>query len=226
MNPLVLLVARPTPSGTNERGLAALAAAVAQRVPGPVRVAHLDQDEPTVHDVLDEALADGTPAVTVVPLALPPDAYLTNWIGRAVANWRETRAGAERVEIGLAPPLATTDPLADAVAALADAPTTAITASPAGFRSPAWSVLEIPDRHLLVCRGPRCTVYGAGADLPRGRRRGEGHRHAGEPRRLSRPVQPRAAGDRQPVRGVAPVRHARGGRSPRASVGPDVRARR
>lgn len=163
MNPLVLLVARPTPSGTNERGLAALAAAVAQRVPGPVRVAHLDQDEPTVHDVLDEALADGTPAVTVVPLALPPDAYLTNWIGRAVANWRETRAGAERVEIGLAPPLATTDPLADAVAALADAPTTAITASPAGFRSPAWSVLEIPERHLLVCRGPRCTVYGAGA---------------------------------------------------------------
>ena len=163
---MILLIARPTPAGVNERGLAALADAVARRVAEPVRVAHLDQDEPTIHDVLDEALADGTPAVTVVPLALPPDAYLTNWIGRAVANWRETRAAAGLdigVEIGLAPALATTDPLADAVAALADAPTTAITASPAGFRSPAWSVLEIPDRHLLVCRGPRCTVYGAGA---------------------------------------------------------------
>lgn len=162
-DPLVLLVARPTPSGTNERALAALADAVAQRVPGPVRVAHLDQDEPTIHDVLDAALADGVPAVTIVPLALPPDAYLTTWIGRAVANWRETRGDAARVEIGLAPPLAATDPLADAVAALTGAPTTAITASPAGFRSPAWSVLEIPARHLLVCRGPRCTVYGAGA---------------------------------------------------------------
>ena len=128
---MILLIARPTPAGVNERGLAALADAVARRVAEPVRVAHLDQDEPTIHDALDEALADGTPAVTVVPLALPPDAYLTNWIGRAVANWRETRAAAGLdigVEIGLAPALATTDPLADAVAALADAPTTAITA--------------------------------------------------------------------------------------------------
>jgi (2Fe-2S) ferredoxin len=67
------------------------------------------------------------------------------------------------------PALRTADGLADApgiaatVAELAASEGEPVTASPATFRSPAWSRLPAPGPHLLVCRGPRCTAYGAGA---------------------------------------------------------------
>lgn len=157
----MLLVARPTPAGIDERSLAGLVAAVQARTDGPVRAAHLDQADPSVHTVLDELVAAGTAAVLVVPLAIPADRYLATWIGKAVANWRETREVQLDVRLGDWP--AALPAVADALAAMAPRAGHMITASPAGFRSPAWSVLEIPDRHLLVCRGPRCTVYGAGA---------------------------------------------------------------
>lgn len=158
---IVLLVARPTPSGVDTRSLVRLADAVAARIAEPVRIAFLDQAEPSIHDALDDAATDGAATVTVVALAVPADPYTTAWIGRAVANWTETRASA--LDVRLAASLTDTSLLADAVADLAGACGTAVSASPAGFRSPSWSVLEIPDRHLMVCRGPRCTAYGAGA---------------------------------------------------------------
>ncbi|MGH3587181.1 MAG: (2Fe-2S) ferredoxin domain-containing protein [Pseudonocardia sp.] len=155
----LVLVARPTPSGIDERSLRTLAAAVAERSPLPVHVAHLDQAEPSIHAVLDE-LADGaTRTVLLVPLAVPADRYLASWIGKAVANWHETRG--DDLDVRTTEGLTALPAVADAIAALGDG--VPVTASPAAFRSPAWSVLEIPQRHLLVCRGPRCTAYGAGA---------------------------------------------------------------
>lgn len=158
---MLLLVARPTPSGVDVRSLGRLAAAVAVRTDRHVRVAHLDQAEPTIHDALDTAVAAGTSDVLVVPLAIPDDRYLATWIGRAVANWRETRG--HDLDVRITDGLGALPAVADALAGLAETEGRPITAAPAGFRSPAWSVLEIPDRHLLVCRGPRCTAYGAGA---------------------------------------------------------------
>ena len=158
----LVLVARPTPSGVDGRSLARLAAAVAGRVPGPVRVAHLDQEDPSVPAVLDALTAERVPAVLLVPLAVPADRYLTTWIGRAAAPGRggAGRAGAGP-DVRIAPGL--TGFAADAVAELAQGDGDPVTASAAGFASPAWSVLDVPDRHLLVCRGPRCLVHGAGA---------------------------------------------------------------
>lgn len=157
----LVLVVRPTPAGLDERALRRFARAVADRVPEPVRIAHLDQEDPSLHRVLDDLAAAGVRSVLVLALAVPADRYLTTWIGKAVANWRETREHA--VEIRQADGLAEFPGAADAVAGLAATEGRPITASPAGFRSPAWSDLEIPDRHLLVCRGPRCTAHGAGA---------------------------------------------------------------
>lgn len=159
---LVLLVARPTPSGIDRRALAHLAEQVAARLPDPVEVAYLDQDEPAIHDVLDTARDTAVEEVVVVPVALPSDPYLRGWIARAVANWRETRAGAGRPDVRLAADPTRSAAIGSLLADLALGPTSPITASPAGFRSPAWSVLDKPERHLFVCRGPRCTVYGAG----------------------------------------------------------------
>ncbi|WP_020663188.1 (2Fe-2S) ferredoxin domain-containing protein [Amycolatopsis benzoatilytica] len=158
---VLLLVARPTPSGIDEQSLKRLAAAVAERTDRPVRVAHLDQTEPTIHDALDDAVAAEAAGVLVVPLTIPDDRYLATWIARAVANWRETRG--HQLDIRTAATPTSLPAIADALAGLAETEGRAVTAAPGGFRSPAWSTLEIPDRHLLVCGGPRCTVYGAGA---------------------------------------------------------------
>src|SRR5690606_23037446 len=157
----LVLVARPTPAGLDERSLRAFVAAVAERTTGPVRAAYLDHGEPSIHSALDEVAAAGVDDVLLVPLAVPAGRYLVTWMAKAVANWRATRS--HRVEIRISDGLTTLPAVADAVAALSTAEGRPIAASPAGFRSPAWSVLEIPERHLLVRRGPRCTVYGAGA---------------------------------------------------------------
>lgn len=157
----VVLVARPTPAGLDERALRRLAGAVAGRVPDSVHVAHLDHEAPSLHEVLDELAAAGTASVLVLALAVPADRYLTSWIAKAVANWRESRESI--LEIRQADGLTDLPGVADAVADLVSSGGRPVTASPAGFRSPAWSDLDIPDRHLLVCRGPRCTAHGAGA---------------------------------------------------------------
>lgn len=155
----LVLVARPTPSGVDERSLARLAADVAGRVGVTVKIAHLDQLDPSVPAVLDELVAADVTDVLCVPLAVPADRYLRTWIGRAVAHWRSTASAP--CDVRLAPGL--TDLAVDAVAGLATAEGEPVTASAAGFASPAWSVLDVPQRHLFVCRGPRCLVYGAGA---------------------------------------------------------------
>ncbi|MCW0215732.1 MAG: hypothetical protein OJJ54_20435 [Pseudonocardia sp.] len=158
----IVLVARPTPSGVDERSLAALAAGVAERAGRPARVAYLDQADPSVAAVLDEiaAIAGPRDEVVLVPLALPADAYLRNWAARAVAHWHESR-GAD-LHVVLSPPPTAAPGMADVLAGLALGESTPVAVSPAAFRSPAWSVREDPARHVLVCRGPRCTVYGAG----------------------------------------------------------------
>ncbi|MFC5993228.1 (2Fe-2S) ferredoxin domain-containing protein [Pseudonocardia hispaniensis] len=157
----LLLVARPTPAGVDARSLSALAAAVADHTAHPVRIGHLDQAEPSIHSALDEIAADGRHAAMIVGLAIPEDRYLTTWIGRAVANWRETRRHDLDIRVGTA--LSSLPALAEILAGLGGTDGTPVTAAPSGFRSPAWSILQIPQRHLLVCRGPRCTAYGAGA---------------------------------------------------------------
>ncbi|MBN9790012.1 hypothetical protein DMP17_15590 [Pseudonocardia sp. TMWB2A] len=154
----LLLVARPTPAGVDARSLAGLVRAVAERVPGPVRHAHLDQETPSVPAALDALAADGVASVLVVPLAVPADRYLTTWIARAVAH--RGAASGDGPQVRIAPGL--TEVVADAVVALAASEGEPVTASPGGFASPAFSELEVPDRHLFVCRGPRCLVYGAG----------------------------------------------------------------
>ncbi|WP_278262241.1 (2Fe-2S) ferredoxin domain-containing protein [Nocardia sp. AG03] len=156
-----VLVARPTPSGVDLLAVTALAESCG------IGYALLDQGEPTIHDVLDEAARDDLP-VTLIPLAVPRDRYLETWIARAVANWKETRA--RDLDVRITEGADSTPAFVDVVRALMGEEGDPVTASPRAFRSPAWS--RIPDHtgHILVCRGPRCTVYGA-AELHRRLRR-------------------------------------------------------
>lgn len=153
-----ILVARPTPSGVDIPAVAALARACG------IDYALLDQDEPTIHTALDAA----DRPVTLIPLAVPRDRYLETWIARAVANWKETRA--RDLDIRITESIDTATEFIDVIRTRMRDEGTAITASPRAFRSPAWSHIPEHTAHILVCRGPRCTVYGAG-ELHRNLRR-------------------------------------------------------
>lgn len=58
-----------------------------------------------------------TPPTGHPPLALPADAYLRNWIARAVAHWQEARGS--DLPIPLAPSPASASEMADLLAGLA-----------------------------------------------------------------------------------------------------------
>ncbi|OLM18571.1 MULTISPECIES: (2Fe-2S) ferredoxin domain-containing protein [unclassified Pseudonocardia] len=155
----LVLVARPTPAGVDRRSMEGLARAVARQVPDAVHIAYLDQQDPTVPAVLDELARDGVGSVLVIPLAVPADRYLVTWIGRAVAHHLRATA-TSGPEVRIAPGL--TGLVASTVARLAGAEGEPVTASANAFVSPAFSELDVPHRHLFVCRGPRCLVHGAG----------------------------------------------------------------
>ncbi|NNH71405.1 (2Fe-2S) ferredoxin domain-containing protein [Nocardia uniformis] len=148
-----VLVARPTPSGVDLAAVEGLARACA------IGYALLDQGEPTIHTALDDAALLDQP-VTLIPLAVPRDRYLETWIARAVANWKETRA--RELDVRITESIDTATGFVDVVRSRMGDAGSAVTASPRAFRSPAWSQIPEHSEHILVCRGPRCTVYGAG----------------------------------------------------------------
>ncbi|MFF2083277.1 hypothetical protein ACFVVM_05855 [Nocardia sp. NPDC058176] len=152
-----VFVARPTPSGVDLTAVGALAEACG------IGYALLDQGEPTIHDTLDEAARDDIP-VTLIPLAVPRDRYLETWIARAVANWKETRG--RELDVRVTEGIDTATGFVDVVRTRMAEGGTPVTASPRAFRSPAWSHIPEHTEHILVCRGPRCTVFGA-AELHR-----------------------------------------------------------
>lgn len=152
---------RPTVSGVDEKSAGRLLREVRARRGDDVTLAYLDAATPTLHDALDAAVADGLGAALLLPVAVPRDRYLITWTQKAVANWRETRADADLL-VTLGEDRGVESAVAAAVASACDGAGAAVTASPASYRSPAWSVIEPHRDHVLVCKGPRCMAYGAG----------------------------------------------------------------
>ena len=157
----VIVVLRPTVSGLDESAARRMFDAVRAGTDVDVRVAYLDVASPSLHEELDRAHTDDVDKVVLIPVAVPRDRYLFTWTSRAVANWRETRIDAE-LEVSLHEPESFEGAVAGQVIDELGAEGKPITASPASYRSPAWSVIEPHDKHLLVCKGPRCMAYGAG----------------------------------------------------------------
>ncbi|WP_229402837.1 (2Fe-2S) ferredoxin domain-containing protein [Micromonospora okii] len=134
-----------------------LAAAVAEATGVPVRACFLDGAEPSLHAALDAIPEHGE--VLRVATHVPPDRYLDTWIRRAVAHWRTTRHRQARILV--AAPLAAQPALVTEVSDAITGEHTTLDGNPGPFRSPAWSQITRHRRHVLVCRGPRCTAYGA-----------------------------------------------------------------
>ncbi|MDI6104764.1 CbiX/SirB N-terminal domain-containing protein [Actinoplanes sp. NEAU-A12] len=156
----VLLVARSVTHHGGHDAVHRLAATVGAARGVPVRACFLDGAEPSLHAALDTAVAEAAGDVLLVPAHLPPDRYLDTWIRRAIAHWRQTRG--DDLPIAVTAPLAGQPALADAVAQAIAGAHAPLTGNPGPFRSPSWSQITRHRRHVLVCRGPRCTAYGAG----------------------------------------------------------------
>ncbi|MEU4160481.1 (2Fe-2S) ferredoxin domain-containing protein [Actinoplanes sp. NPDC026670] len=158
MNRRVLLVARSVTHHGGHDAIHRLAAVVGESLGVPVQGCFLDGAEPSLHAALDAAADAGQ--VVLVPTHVPPDRYLDTWIRRAVAHWRQARAS--DLPIVVTAPLAGQPALAGAVIEAVAGEHTVLGGNPGPFRSPAWSQITRHRRQVLVCRGPRCSAYGAG----------------------------------------------------------------
>lgn len=155
----VLLVARAVAHTAGQDSVHRLAADLTCALGTPVAACFLDGVAPSLHSALDDAVTAGASDIVLVPTHLPADRYLDTWIRRAHAHWA---AGQDHP-----PPVSVTTTLA-VQPALVTARTEAIagphhllTGAAGPFRSPAWSTVPRHRHHVLVCRGPRCSAYGA-----------------------------------------------------------------
>lgn len=152
------------PADRGDRPAAILAPALTElrtRHPQIVfRVAVQGGSDTPITEALDEAAAAGATTILLVSGQTLGEAKQDAWLARIVGHWLRLRStGGPKVRIA---PLLTAqrgfaDLLADAVAH-GGSPARTTTAP---IQSPAWAEVPGCARHVLVCRGPRCSVEGA-----------------------------------------------------------------
>ncbi len=127
-----------------------------------VRIAVLGGSDTPITEALDEAADGGARCVLLVSGQTLGDAKQDAWLARITGHWLRARpGGAPTPQVRIAPLLTEHDDfvaLLDAAIARGGEPARTTTAP---ILSPAWD--EVPGfaRHVLVCRGPRCSVEGA-----------------------------------------------------------------
>lgn len=156
-----VVVAAPTDRGDDPRDLLAGAlAALRERHPETTfRTAVLGGSGPSIAVVLDEAAASGASEVVVISGQTLPDRKIDAWFRRVIGHWLREH-GTDTPEIRIAGPLTDTANYTDLLDAALTGPTTPARTTTAPLTSPAWD--EVPGfaRHVLVCRGPRCSARG------------------------------------------------------------------
>ena len=156
-----VVVTAPTDRGDDPRDQVRAALRVlGGRHPGTVfRTAVLGGSGPSMAVVLDEAAAAGASEIVVVSAQTVLDRKIDAWFRRVIGHWLR-RHGPGAPDVRLAPPLSDTTNYADLLDAAISGPTTPARTTTAPLTSPLWD--EVPGfaRHVLVCRGPRCSAGG------------------------------------------------------------------
>lgn len=105
------------------------------------RVAYLQLGTPALADVLDELAAGHSGAeVSLVPAPTAGSpAPARSWLRRVAGDWTRRHPGELVLRVAAGP----------------------VTGREAGLASPAFEPVPGHGRHVMVCRGPRCTAHGA-----------------------------------------------------------------
>lgn len=153
-----VIVTAPTDRG-GDVAAAGLAELRRRRPDWTVRTAVLGGPGPTVTRVLDEASAAGAERIVLCSGQTLADRKMQAWFRRVVGHWLRERNGSAP-DVRIAGELADGAGFADLLEAAVDGPTTAASSRTAPLCSPLWD--EVPGfrRHVLVCRGPRCSALG------------------------------------------------------------------
>ncbi|MFC4603585.1 (2Fe-2S) ferredoxin domain-containing protein [Rhodococcus kronopolitis] len=156
-----VIVTAPTDRGDDPRDqVSAALATLRNRYPDTAfRTAVLGGSGPAVAGVLDEAAAAGATEIVVVSAQTVLDRKVDAWFRRVIGHWLRGR-GPDAPDVRLAPPLTATDTYVDLLDAAVSGATTPARSTTAPLASPAWDEVPGFGRHVLVCRGPRCSAQG------------------------------------------------------------------
>ncbi|MFZ2511516.1 MAG: (2Fe-2S) ferredoxin domain-containing protein [Gordonia sp. (in: high G+C Gram-positive bacteria)] len=157
-----VIVTAPTDRG--HRPATVLAPALAElrtRYPAIVfRLAVQGGSDTPITEALDDAAAAGAQSVLLVSGQTLGDAKQDSWLARIVGHWlRLQPVGAPQVRI--APLLTSQHGFVDLLGEAVAHGGTPARQTTAPIQSPAWENVPECARHVLVCRGPRCSVEGA-----------------------------------------------------------------
>ncbi|MFE3291748.1 NAD(P)H-dependent oxidoreductase subunit E [Rhodococcus sp. NPDC059234] len=157
-----VIVTAPTDRGDDPRDqVVGALAALRNRYPDTVfRTAVLGGSGPAVTGVLDEAAAAGATEVVVVSAQTVLDRKIDSWFRRVIGHWLREHSGEQIPDVRIANPLSDTTNYADLLDAAVSSPTTPARTTTAPLTSPAWDEVPGFGRHVLVCRGPRCSARG------------------------------------------------------------------
>lgn len=160
-----VIVTAPTDRGADPGGelATALATLRGRRPDVEFRAAVLGGSSPTVTEALDDAAAAGAGRVVVLSGQTLADRAMDAWFRRVVGHWLRSRPTDEYVpEVRIGPSLCDGDAYADLIAEALDHGGKPATGAVAPLTSPLWEKVPGFGRHVLVCRGPRCSAQGAG----------------------------------------------------------------
>ncbi|MFC3241631.1 hypothetical protein ACFOJ6_03890 [Gordonia humi] len=170
--------------------LAAAVRALGERRPDiEFRTAVLTGGGTTVTEALDAAADAGARTVLVQSAQTVDDRASNAWFRRVIGHWVREHTDGPHVRLG--PSFARTRAYVDLLAEAIDDGGVPARDTTAPLTSPAWEDVPAFSRHVLICRGPRCSARGSGGDATRVRR-GSRRPRSGRRRR------PRD-GDRVPV---------------------------
>ncbi|MBM7367759.1 (2Fe-2S) ferredoxin domain-containing protein [Gordonia hydrophobica] len=162
-----VIVTAPTDRGaipTDE--LAPALRTLAARTPGvEFRTAVLGGDGRSVTEALDDAVVGGAREVLVVSGQTLADRSMDAWFRRVIGHWLRTRADEDLPAVRIGASLCEVDAYADVLAAAVDAGGAAASTTTAPLVSPLWEQIPGFARHVLVCRGPRCSAQGSGESV-------------------------------------------------------------
>lgn len=157
-----VIVTAPTDRGADVHGeLARALGELAERHPGTVfRSAVLGGESDTVTEVLDEAARGGADSVVVLSGQTLADRKMDAWFRRVIGHWLRNRPAGSAPDIRIGGSLCQTTDYANLIeraAADGGAPARDTTAP---LATKAWDAVPGFARHVLVCRGPRCSARG------------------------------------------------------------------